>query len=406
MNRIIITFLQIVFIITPLRNLISQWSISADLNSGAVNSIISNGNDMYAGTSGQGVFRSENSGLNWINVSSGLGSSTLVQSLAAEGDHIYAGTSSGGFFYSVNKGNDWIQSNQGISQQNIKTMITDGDTVYAGCIFAGVFRSVNNGLNWSRFALGEGDLLYALLKNESNFLIGLYGGIYRSTNNGVNWFISQSGITDNDIRCFVQQGKEIFCGTYGGGVFVTDNNGELWTSKSNGLQDLRIHALSSDGVNLFAGTAGKGIHYLNNTGAWIPVNEGINDSNITSIAFKDKYIFAASASGKIWKRLKSEIITKIASINSRTAADYRLYQNFPNPFNPVTSITFYIPEKINASLKVFDALGKEISVIFNGKIQEGKYTKFWNADNFPAGVYFCRLESESYSETIKLMLIK
>ena len=406
MNKIIIIFLQILFIITPLLNVNSQWSISADLNGGAVNSIISNGNEMYAGTSGQGVFRSDDSGLNWINVSSGLGNSTLVQSLAAEGNHIYAGTSSGGFFYSVNNGNDWIQSNQGISQQNIKTMITDGDTVYAGCIFAGVFRSVNNGLNWSRFALGEGDLLYALFKNESNFLIGLYGGIYRSTNNGINWFISQTGITNNNLRCFVQQGNEIYCGTYGGGVFVTLNNGDVWTSKSSGLQDMRIQALSSDGINLFAGTAGKGIHYMNNSGNWVPVNQGINDSNITSIAFKDKYIFAATASGKIWKRLKSEIITNINISSSLISADFRLYQNYPNPFNPATSITFYIPENTNASLKVFDALGNEISVIFNGKIQEGKYTKFWNADNFPAGVYFCRLESENYSETIKLMLIK
>lgn len=171
--------------------------------------------------------------------------------------------------------------------------------------------------------------------------------------------------------------KKYSAETYGGGVFVTDNNEELWTSKSNGLQDLRIHALSSDGVNLFAGTAGKGIHYLNNTGAWIPVNQGISDSNITSIAFKDKYIFAASASGKIWKRQKSEIITNINSSNSRTAADYRLYQNYPNPFNPVTSIIFYIPENTNASLKVYDALGKEISVIFSGTIQEGKHTQFW-----------------------------
>ncbi len=407
MNKFVITFLQIVFIIAPLYKVTSQWNISADLNGGSINAITADDNLIYAGTSTQGIFRSDNQGSNWTRINSGLGNSLLIQTMSLEGDHVYAGTSSGGFFYSVNNGNDWIQSNQGISQQNIRAIITDADTVYAGCYFAGVFRSVNNGSNWSRFALGEGDLLFALFKNENNFLIGLYGGIYRSTNNGANWFISQTGITDINIRSIVQKGNKLYCATYGGGVFVSVNSGGLWTPVSSGLSDLRINTLSTYGNELFAGTYSKGIYHLeNSTDIWIPVNQGMTDTTITSIAFQNNNIFAASVSGKIWKRPLPEILTDLNESVNQTPINFELFQNYPNPFNPGTSISFSISERTHLSLKVFDGLGKELTEIYSGVLSEGIYSKFWNAEIYPAGVYYYRLESGTQAVTRKMLLIK
>ena len=407
MRRLSITFLICIIVFTSFSNVTSQWAVTANLNGGSINSIKANENLIYAGTSSQGIFRSNDQGSEWTQVNSGLGNSLLIQSLSLEGDHVYAGTSSGGFFYSVNNGNDWIQSNQGISQQNIKSIITDADTVYAGCYFAGVFRSVNNGSNWSRFALGEGDLLFALFKNENNFLIGLYGGIYRSTNNGANWFISQTGITDINIRSIVQMGNKLYCATYGGGVFVSVNSGGFWTPVSSGLSDLRINILSTYGNELFAGTYSKGIyHFDNSTNIWIPVNKGLTDTSITSIAFHNNYIFAASVSGKIWKRPLPEIITDINVTGNQTSSSFELFQNYPNPFNPGTSISFSISERTHLSLKVFDGLGKELTEIFSGVLSEGIYSKFWNAEIYPAGVYYYRLESGTQSVTGKMLLIK
>lgn len=407
MIKFITTILFIIAAFTPYSSIISQWNLSADLNAGYISSIISDGNSLYAGTSTQGVFRSDNNGLNWIQVSAGFGTSLFIQALAAENSYVYAGTSSGGFFYSTNKGTQWIQSNQGISQQNIKALIADGNTVYAGCIFAGVFRSLNNGGNWSRFALGEGDLMNALYRYDNHFFIGLLGGMYRSTNNGVNWMISDSGITNNDIKCFVRSGNKTYCGTNGGGVFVTTDNGESWSALSTGLADQKINVLFAEGPDVFTGTYRRGIHYLDNSSQnWIQANQGLTDTNITSIAVKDKYIYAASSSGKIWKRLISEIITGIKSEYTTGTGKFQLYQNYPNPFNPSTLISFYIPERVNVSLKIYNEIGKEISVIFSGELSQGNYSKFWNGENFPAGVYYYTLRSGNFSETKKLLLLK
>ena len=86
--------------------------------------------------------------------------------------------------------------------------------------------------------------------------------------------------------------------------------------------------------------------------------------------------------------------------------EYSLKQNFPNPFNPVTTIDFYLPEADNVSLKVFNVLGKEIQQVVSGRLSEGYHSIEFNAEELPSGVYFYRLESGKYSEMKKMVLLK
>ena len=69
-------------------------------------------------------------------------------------------------------------------------------------------------------------------------------------------------------------------------------------------------------------------------------------------------------------------------------ANHALDQNYPNPFNPATTISFNIPATSFVSLKVFDALGREASVLLGEELSPGTYSRQWNAANVPSGVYF------------------
>ncbi len=91
---------------------------------------------------------------------------------------------------------------------------------------------------------------------------------------------------------------------------------------------------------------------------------------------------------------------------SQIANSFMLYQNYPNPFNPVTTIKFQIPENTFTSLKIYDVAGKEISTIVNENLSRGEYEYLWNANSFPSGIYFYRLETESYTHTRKMILVK
>jgi hypothetical protein len=86
--------------------------------------------------------------------------------------------------------------------------------------------------------------------------------------------------------------------------------------------------------------------------------------------------------------------------------DFALYQNYPNPFNPSTTIKFALPVKTNLSLSVYNTLGEKVAEMFNGELEEGYHEMMFNASGLSSGIYFYKIESENYSATKKLMLLK
>lgn len=87
-------------------------------------------------------------------------------------------------------------------------------------------------------------------------------------------------------------------------------------------------------------------------------------------------------------------------------SDYKLYQNFPNPFNPSTTISYQLPVKGNVSLKIYDILGREVQTIVNEVKNAGKYQVNFDASSLTSGVYFYKIKTDRYSEVKKMILIK
>jgi hypothetical protein len=87
-------------------------------------------------------------------------------------------------------------------------------------------------------------------------------------------------------------------------------------------------------------------------------------------------------------------------------AAFELFQNFPNPFNPVTEIRFGLPHAGEAELKVFDGSGRVVAVLFEGFRRAGYHTVIFDAAKLPSGSYTCRLQAGSRVLTRKMVLIK
>jgi outer membrane protein assembly factor BamB len=85
---------------------------------------------------------------------------------------------------------------------------------------------------------------------------------------------------------------------------------------------------------------------------------------------------------------------------------YDLEQNYPNPFNPSTTIRYEIPELSFVTLKIYDVLGNEVATLVEEEKQTGKYETEFNAVNLPSGIYFYRLQTGSFVETKKMILLK
>ncbi|MCE1166267.1 MAG: T9SS type A sorting domain-containing protein [Bacteroidetes bacterium] len=100
------------------------------------------------------------------------------------------------------------------------------------------------------------------------------------------------------------------------------------------------------------------------------------------------------------------VVTGVTPIVTQVPKEYKLSQNYPNPFNPVTKINFSIPKSGFVTLKVYDALGREVSTLVSENKTTGSYTVDFNGSSFSSGAYFYRLESNGYVETKKMLLIK
>jgi hypothetical protein len=87
-------------------------------------------------------------------------------------------------------------------------------------------------------------------------------------------------------------------------------------------------------------------------------------------------------------------------------SNFTLYQNYPNPFNPSTQISYSIAKSEHVTLKVFDLLGKDVAVLFDGIRQAGQYKVTFDGAALASGVYFYQLQSGNFIETKKLLLMK
>ena len=248
-----------------------------------------------------------------------------------------------------------------------------------------------------------GGIVQCFAVSGTNLFAGTYGGVFLSTNNGTSWTAVNTGLTNTDVFSFAVSGTNLFAGT-NGGVFLSTNNGTSWTAVNTGLTNTYVRSFAVSGTNLFAGTYGGGVFLSTNNGtSW--TNTGLTNTDVYALAVSGTNLFAGT-NGGVWRRPLSEMITLVQRPETGLPAYFGLDQNYPNPFNPSTTISFTIPLKSFVSLKVFDALGRKVSTIVSEEMHAGRYSRQWNAEGLPSGVYFYHLEAGTYHDTKKLLLLK
>jgi len=101
-----------------------------------------------------------------------------------------------------------------------------------------------------------------------------------------------------------------------------------------------------------------------------------------------------------------DFIAEASILSIENPKDFLLSQNYPNPFNPTTSIEYKIAEPGFVSIKVFDALGREVAALVNEFMQPGNYKINFDASNLPSGIYFYRMITNNFITTKKFTLLK
>ena len=99
-------------------------------------------------------------------------------------------------------------------------------------------------------------------------------------------------------------------------------------------------------------------------------------------------------------------ISGIQEIGGSLPGEYKLQQNYPNPFNPITVICYKLPISSLVTIKIYDALGREVQTLVNELQNAGDHSIIFSAGNLSSGVYFYRLQAGTYHDTKKFLLLK
>jgi hypothetical protein len=91
---------------------------------------------------------------------------------------------------------------------------------------------------------------------------------------------------------------------------------------------------------------------------------------------------------------------------NESPVSFKLNQNYPNPFNPTTTISYQIPKQSLVTLKVYDALGREVETLVNGVEQPGQKSVNFNSGNLSSGVYYYKISAGDFTEMKKMVVLK
>ncbi|MDI6766515.1 MAG: T9SS type A sorting domain-containing protein [Bacteroidota bacterium] len=380
---------------------------------------------IFTGTGDSGVYRSTDRGENWINVKN---YPARVEALAVNSnDFIFAGPSNstdyGESWSDMDFRNDYVFSICAAPNGDLFTGVLDFEDYIGGLIY----HSMDNGDHWTNINNGlDSTLSLSIFQHSSgNLFVGsiwidvyvdkpppnqwfFYGGLRSSTDNGRTW-LTLDGLYNYTVSSLKEDRQGwIFAGTYGNGMYRSIDTGATWTEINEGLstwhqRNVRSFIIKSDG-DLFIATLGGVFESTDNGDHWIAMNTGLTDTTVSCITIDPLgYLYIGTNKG-VFRSVQST--TSFENQSKEHVSVLYLKQNYPNPFNPSTTIEFSLPHAEYMTLRVYDILGVEVSVLVNEHLHAGVHRVSWNAWSRASGFYLVRLQAGRSTQTRKLLLMK
>jgi photosystem II stability/assembly factor-like uncharacterized protein len=388
---------------------------------------------IFAGTSGQYLWVSADTGKTWVqkNGSNGLRIDwgDIFDITVTPSGKVLAATWNG-VYASTDNGNNWqrVSSNRTI----YSLFVTRSSTILAAVAPqyidpTKIWRSSDDGLTW--FPVADTTPVAALggfTQTPSGVIVVGSGGPYlgdgagvlRSLDDGQTWSVSSLGLsgwakntTGKLAANPTGSSREVYMTSYLSGAFKSDDDGlswthideitEIWGGTAGVFPPLGVFIAVRGSVN---GSWQRSLYRSQGKG-WERISPKLfNDYIILSLAqFGDNQILVGTHDGMFL--VTFDMPTAVQSEPSIPTA-FELKQNYPNPFNPSTTLAFSLPSKSFVSLKVFDALGREVAILVSEELPAGTYVRQWSATGLPSGAYFYRLQAGEFIETKKLILVR
>lgn len=362
----------------------------------------------------------------------------------------------------TNGGITWIEQEtpahymlEGIDFVNISMGWAVGHAPYGG--EAKIYHTSDGGANWNEQTSGTGNLLWDVdfVDEDNGWAVGYQGTIVHTTDGGASWSTQSSGtsVTLEDVY-FLDTETGWVCGQDGTILYTTDG-GDSWNAQST-PEDRNLYgiyfgdaatgfAVGAEAMIIRTTDGGQTWSFLNEGGSFDdPLYSAVNfsDANYGWVTGNDGVILVTTDGGTTWESQDSPTsvdLNAVYFVDNQTGwtvgengavlktttggkipvgiegenpddllvSEFTLHPCYPNPFNPVTSVRYDVPEATEMRVSVYNILGHEVDVLFDGYAEPGRYTIRWDAaSQLPSGIYFVRMMTREYSRVQKVTLMK
>ncbi len=314
-------------------------------------------------------------------------------------------TDMGGIYKTTNAGETWVYQEAGAQYDHMYDIFFI-DTLTGWTVGSNrVIKTTDGGTTWttqlSAVSNAGGNCIYFIDANH-----GFKGSSTNgyTTDGGTTWQnLSSFSIIGNTITF---ANNQIGWAAGSGGVIKTTDAGLTW-KQCTGLSNAYCFGLAcTDTSNVWAAGTNGGIWRSTDGGTtWARV-PALLSGEFATIAARGSNVWAGGANGAIVSTIDAFSAIGGDFRNSAQRKSLELNQNFPNPFNPTTTISFSLTEPQTVTLTLFNQLGETVTVLLSGEMTRGEHAVKWDASAYPSGIYFYRLSTKNGTSVKKLMLLK
>ncbi len=360
-----------------------NWQVLASYLDGNTYSLVYTQNESIITASGSYAYRIVAVSIN--NFISELEYNFTISTFLDLSGNIYIGNcglggSTGSLFRSSDDGISWNKITSLPAISVVESMLFTTDRIYISTQDDGIYYSSDNGNTWA--SCNEG-LPYlktpSIAKTSDNTLFVAVqtndyskAYLYKSTDLGAHWIQASNYEINGDVaKLFINSGDILFCNE-DESILYSSDNGVSWINKNVG-SEIYNFAETSTGFLIASGNSG---------------------------------IFISEDNGMSWN-YKQITNTSIGTREPHTKkVDYYLSNNYPNPFNPRTTISFSLAESGNVHIDLYDIQGRIVKTLLNEYRSSGTHELGFYAGDLSSGVYIYKITAGRYKNSKKMILLK
>ncbi len=339
---------------------------------------------------GAKMYKTTNAGSNWLEISIPFGQVAEDMYILNEDTIWFTNHQAfdGGIFLTTNAGSSWTQKYfSGGTTNPDKIYFANKDLGFATRAVNNYLRTSDGGNTWN-IIIGPFIWFNDIYFTDSLTGYKANGYVMKTTDKGLTWVqfnlpLISDTISSNAVERISKLNNNTIYGVgprafyfnpnLRGLIFKTTNEGSAWGYQLPDTSLIRFKKYNF-------------VNFLNNNTGWVYQNY---EGGLYTSVGGDTTIYVS-----------------VKNISTTVPNNFELYQNYPNPFNPVTKLRFDILKRTQVQLKVYDISGREIKVLVNEELIPGSYETTFDADELSSGIYFCRMKTESYSQTIRMALVR